>query len=146
MSPSYDPSLRLFFVTARETCARFIMRPLPPNAALGDRTMGGTVSPISDPKSWGALRAIDPLTGDRKWELKYDGAGWAGVLATAGGVVFSGDHDGSFFAVDSRTGKQLFTYQTGAPLFGPPTSYLLDGRQYVVIPSGGTLTAFALPR
>ncbi|MBZ5560034.1 MAG: PQQ-dependent dehydrogenase, methanol/ethanol family [Acidobacteriia bacterium] len=145
MSPSYDPRLRLFFVTARETCAKFIMRPVPGNAALGDRTMGGTVSPITDPKSWGALRALDPVTGEKKWDVRYEGAGWAGVLATAGGVVFSGDHDGNFFAVDSRSGKKLFQYQTGAPLYGPPTTYQIDGRQYVVIPSGATLTAFSLP-
>ncbi|MBI3493013.1 MAG: PQQ-binding-like beta-propeller repeat protein [Acidobacteria bacterium] len=146
MSPSYDPGLRLFFVTARETCARFIRRPVPPNAALGDRTMGGTVQIITDPKSWGALRALDPVTGERNWEVRYDGPGWAGVLATAGGVVFSGDHEGNFFAVDSRSGKKLFEYQTGAPLYGPPTTYMLGGRQYVVMPSGTTLTAFALPK
>ena len=146
MSPSYDPTQRLFFVTARETCMRFIRRPLPPEAALGDRTMGGTVQFLSDPKPWGALRAIDPTTGERKWEVRYEGAGWAGVLATAGGVVFSGDHEGNFFAADSRTGRKLFEYQTGAVVYGPPTSYSIDGRQYVVVPSGATLTAFALPK
>jgi alcohol dehydrogenase (cytochrome c) len=145
MSPSYDAGRRLFFVTARETCARFVRRPPPANAALGDLTMGGRVSLVSEPKRYGALRAIDPSTGERKWEITYDDAGWAGVLATAGGVVFSGDHEGNFFAADSETGKKLFQFQTGAPLFAPPTSYAIDGRQYVVIPSGATLTAFALP-
>ena len=145
MSPSYDAARRLFFVTARETCARFARRPPPPNAALGDRTMGGTVSLVPEPKRYGALRALDPATGERKWEITYDDAGWAGVLATAGGVVFSGDHDGTFFAADSQTGRKLFEYQTGAPIFAPPTSYAIDGRQYVVIPSGANLTAFAVP-
>ena len=56
---------------------------------------------VPEPKRYGALRAIDPLTGERKWEIAYDDAGWAGVLATAGGVVFSGDHEGNFFAADS---------------------------------------------
>jgi len=145
MSPSYDAGRRLFFVTARETCARFVRRPPPPNAALGDRTMGGTVSLVPEPKRYGALRALDPVTGERKWEIAYDDAGWAGVLATAGGVVFSGDHDGNFFAAESQSGRKLFTYQTGAAIFAPPTSYAIDGRQYVVIPSGATLTSFALP-
>ena len=48
-------------------------------------------------------------------------------------------------AADSTTGKKLYSYQTGAAIFGPPTSYQVDGRQYVVMPSGSTLTAFALP-
>jgi alcohol dehydrogenase (cytochrome c) len=67
------------------------------------------------------------------------------VLSTAGGVIFTGDNEGYFIAVESRTGKELFRYQTGAPIYAPPTSYLFDGRQFVVIPSGSTLTAFALP-
>jgi alcohol dehydrogenase (cytochrome c) len=146
MSPSYDPARRLFFVTARETCMRFSRRPSPPNAALGDRTMGGIVVFLTEPKPTGALRAIDPATGERKWEIPYDGAGWAGVLSTAGGVVFSGDHEGNFFAADSKTGQKLFQFQTGSPIFGPPTSYAIDGRQFVVIPSGSTLTGFSLPK
>jgi alcohol dehydrogenase (cytochrome c) len=108
--------------------------------------MGGTVAPVVGYKAWGALRAIDPATVTRKWEIKYDGAGWAGVLATAGGVVFSGDHDGNFFAADSKTGQKLFQFQTGSPIFAPPTTYMIDGRQYVFIGSGAALTAFALPR
>jgi alcohol dehydrogenase (cytochrome c) len=145
MSPSFDPTRNLFFVTARETCARFIRRP-PATSNLGDRTLGGTVAPVTEPKRGGALRAIDATTGERKWEVPYADAGWAGVLATAGGVVFSGDHEGNFFAADSRSGQKLFEFQTGAQIFGPPTSYAVDGRQYVVIPSGATLTAFSLPR
>ena len=107
--------------------------------------MGGTVAIAPEPKRAGALRAIDPLTGERKWEILYDDAGWAGVLATAGGVVFSGDHEGGFFAADSQTGKKLWQYQTGAAIYAPPTSYAIDGRQFVLIPSGADLTAFALP-
>jgi alcohol dehydrogenase (cytochrome c) len=146
MSPSYDAKRNLFFVTARETCARFMQRPPAANAALGDRTMGGTVAVVTEPRRYGALRAIDPTTGERKWEITYADAGWAGVLATAGGVVFSADHEGTFFAADSVSGKKLYSFQTGAAIYAPPTSYLLDGRQYVVMPSGTTLTAFALPK
>ena len=105
--------------------------------------MGGTVAP--DGPRTGALRAIDPLTGARKWEVKYDGPGWAGVTATASGVVFSADHQGTFMAVDSSTGKVLYTYQTGAPIFAAPTTYMIDGRQYVFMPAGLTATVFALP-
>jgi alcohol dehydrogenase (cytochrome c) len=147
MSPSFDAKRGLFFVTARETCMRYIRRPLTPNAALGALTLGGNANLVSEPvKSSGALRAIDPTTGERKWEITYGDAGWAGVLATAGGVVFSGDHEGTFFAADSVTGKKLFQFQTGAQIFAPPTSYMIDGRQWVVIPSGTTITAFTLPK
>ena len=144
MSPSFDARRRLFYVTVRETCAKFIRRATP-DANIGDRTMGGTVQPLTDPPRTGALRAIDPLTGERKWEVKYDGPGWAGVISTAGGVVFSANHEGLFMAVDASNGKVLYTYQTGAPIFASPTTYLLDGRQYVVMPAGLTFTAFALP-
>ncbi len=145
MSPSYDAGRGLFFVTARETCAKFGAENTGRRLEVGDRTMGGTVAPVTDPKRYGALRAIDPKTGERKWEIAYADAGWAGVLATAGGVVFSADHQGLFFAADSSTGKKLYEYQTGAAIYAPPTSYAIDGRQYVVMPSGTTLTAFALP-
>ena len=94
------------------------------------------------------LRALDVLSGNMKWEYPMPGPGimWAGTVSTAGGVVFSGDDIGTFFAADSVTGKKLFQFQTGAAIFGPPTSYMLDGRQYVVIPSGTTLTAFTAPK
>ncbi len=146
MSPSYDPGRKLFFVTARETCMRFVRRPPPPNSGLGDRTMGGTVQFLTDPKPTGALRALDPVTGERRWEIAYGGAGWAGVVSTAGGVVFSGDHEGNFFAADSATGRKLYSFQTGAAIYAAPTTYAIDGRQYVIMPSGSTLTAFALPK
>lgn len=145
MSPSFDPMRNLFFVTARETCARFIRRPAMTSGQLGDRSLGGTVQVVPQPKRAGALRALDPTTGERKWEIPYGDAGWAGVLATASGVVFSGDHEGGFFAADSATGSLLFTYQTGATIFAAPVSYAIDGRQYVAIASGANLTSFALP-
>jgi alcohol dehydrogenase (cytochrome c) len=142
MTPSFDAARGLFILTVRETCAKFIKKATP-DANVGDRTMGGTVAP-DGPRS-GALRAIDPVTGQRKWEVKYDGPGWAGVTATAAGVVFSADHQGTFMAVDSSSGKVLYSYSTGAPIFSSPTTYMLEGRQYVLVPAGLTVTAFALP-
>ena len=73
------------------------------------------------------------------------GAGWAGVLTTASGVVFSGDNDGNFFAADAQTGKELWSYQTGSAIYAPPTDVHDGDRQYVVMPSGTTITAVALP-
>jgi alcohol dehydrogenase (cytochrome c) len=93
----------------------------------------------------GALRAIDPTTGQMKWEMKQAAPGWAGVLTTASDLVFSGDNDGLFFAADAKTGRELWRYQTGSSIYAPPTTYMIDGRQYVVMPSGMNLTAVALP-
>jgi alcohol dehydrogenase (cytochrome c) len=59
--------------------------------------------------------------------------------------VFTGTNEGYVLAADSKTGKELWRYQTGAPIYAPPTTYLLDGRQFLVMPAGLTLTAFALP-
>jgi alcohol dehydrogenase (cytochrome c) len=142
-SPSFDPQTGLFYVSARETCMTYRSAAPPADYKTGDRTMGGSMqfSPGT-----GALRAIDPSTGAIIWELKEDSAPWAGVLTTAGGVVFSGDNDGNFFAADARSGAKLFTYGTGAAIYAAPTTYVVDGRQYVVMPSGMTLTAFALPK
>jgi alcohol dehydrogenase (cytochrome c) len=146
MSPSFDAANRLFFVTVRETCAKFIRRSPTGTVNVGDRMLGGTVAPVPEYKNWGALRAIDPITADKKWEIRYGGAGWAGVLATKGGVVFSGDHDGNLFVADAKTGQKLFQYQTGSPIFAAPTTYAIDDRQYVLIGAGATVTAFALPK
>jgi alcohol dehydrogenase (cytochrome c) len=144
MPPSFDPALRLFFVTARETCATFV--PEHQVIAPGRFSLSGTVRRDLD-KAYGALRAIDPTTGERRWEFKFQSPSFSGVLSTAAGVVFDGDNEGNFMAFDSRTGKNLWHYQTGSPIWGgAPMTYLLDDRQYVVIGSGTTITAFALPR
>ena len=61
------------------------------------------------------------------------------------GVVFAGDNEGNFTAVDARTGAPLWHYPMGTSIWGAAaTTYMLDGRQYVLIPSGTNLTAFAL--
>ena len=96
--------------------------------------------------AWGALRAIDAATGQRKWEFRYPSPTMAGVMSTAAGLVFAGDHEGNFMAFDSRTGRNLWRYSTGTPIWGAAAmTYLFDGRQFVLIPSGTTLLAFALP-
>ena len=107
---------------------------------------GGQRAKGPDMPVYGALRAIDPTTGDRKWEFKYPTPTMAGVMSTAAGLVFAGDNEGNFSAFDSRTGKALWHYPTGSSIWGAaPMTYMLDGRQYVIIASGSTLVAFALP-
>ena len=106
----------------------------------------GSINQRLPEEGYGAIQAFDPQTGQRKWEFKMADVTDSGVLSTASGVVFGGDNEGNFMAFDSRSGRNLWHYQTGSSIWGgAPMTYLLDGRQYVVIPSGSTLTAFALP-
>jgi hypothetical protein len=96
-------------------------------------------------------------TGDRRAALgtplpvvSLDGVAGSdagGILSTASGLVFTGDHDGYFYAFDAASGRrERWRFQTGAPHWGAAAiTYMLDGRQWVLTPSGLTLTAFALP-
>jgi alcohol dehydrogenase (cytochrome c) len=143
--PSYDPTLHLFFVNAREVCATFYA--WKPEYTPGDRFTGGAAQRATSPDSpaYGALRAIDPATGDRKWEFKYLSPSTSGLLTTASGLIFSGDADGNLLALESKSGKLLWRYQMGSPLHGTsPVTYMLDGRQQLLVPAGTTLTAWAL--
>jgi alcohol dehydrogenase (cytochrome c) len=141
--PSYDPRLRLFFVSARETCASFHSQPVV--YTPGQVTTGGVVWADRD-QAYGALRAIDVTTGDVQWEFRYPQPNLAGVMTTASGLVFTGDQEGNFIAFDSSSGEELWHYQTGTSIWGAAAmTYLLDGRQHVLIPSGSVLFSFALP-
>ena len=141
MSPSFDPSLGLMFVTSRDACGTFFN--WKDEYKPGEGFRGGAVSRLEEFHHAG-LRAIDVATGQRRWEFPYTAQSWAGVLSTASGVVFAGS-SGNFMAFDARTGKNLWHFQTGSPLYAGATTYMVDGRQFVLLPSGTTLTAFALP-
>jgi sugar lactone lactonase YvrE len=107
--------------------------------------LGGVVWVDRDFRAYGALRAIDATTGERRWEFRYATPTLAGVMSTASGLVFGGDNEGNFMAFDSRTGENLWSYPTGASIWGTAAmTHMLDGRQHVLIPSGGALIAFAL--
>jgi alcohol dehydrogenase (cytochrome c) len=141
--PSYDPALELFFVMARESCAVYTPQNIPVQA--GRLTNGGTMRSLPEP-AYSAVRALDPKTGEMKWEYKLPSLNLAGVMSTAAGLVFAGDAEGNFSAYDSRNGKRLWTYRMGSQIYGAAAiTYMLDNRQYVLIPSGMTLVAFALP-
>jgi alcohol dehydrogenase (cytochrome c) len=139
MAPAFDPALGLFFVTARESCGVFFS--WKDDYAPGDAFRGGAVQRLNQNS---ALRAIDVATGKRRWEYPYASQSWAGVLSTASGLIFAGS-SGNLMAFDARTGKNLWHYQTGSALYSGAITYMIDGRQHVLMPSGTTLTAFALP-
>jgi len=143
--PSYDPATRLFFVNARESCMTYFS--FKPEYKAGERFTGGAGQRVTTLPVYGALRAIDPMTGDRKWEFRLITPSTSGILTTASGLLFSGDAEGSLIALDSRTGKLVWRYQMGATLHGTsPVTYMLDGRQHLLVPAGTTLTAWALPQ
>jgi len=106
--------------------------------------MGSMAVPIPIERPSGALEALDPLSGTKKWEFKYFISPNGGALSTAGGVVFAGDSDGNFIALDARTGRDLWHVQLGAAIYTTAGTYQLDGKQYVVIPAGSALFAFAV--
>jgi len=144
--PSFDPRQQLFFVTAREVCATFFGFETP--YVPGQRFTGGAQQRIErgEMKPYSAIRAIDPKTVERKWEFVMPTPSRGGILTTASNLLFSGDNEGNVFALDSRNGKLLWRYQLGANLYGTsPTTHMVDGRQILLVPSGTTLSSWALP-
>ena len=144
--PSYDPERKLFFVMSRETCAVYTQQRQEPQA--GRLYMGGVLKRVSAAGTeFSAVRAIDVTTGQVRWEYKVGVPSMAGVTSTASGVLFAGSQEGEFNALEASTGKKLWSTNTGANIYGAAaTTYMLDGRQWVLIPSGLKLIAFALPK
>ncbi len=146
-SPAFNPTTRLFYVTARETCATYYG--YEQTFKQGQQYTGGATTRPREQKNFGALRALDPVTAQLKWEFRYTlgNTSSSGVLSTASGLVFAGDGEGNILAFDGRTGKNLWHYQLGVPIRSTAgTTYMVDGRQYLLVPSGSALTAFALPQ
>ena len=144
MSPTYDPQTHLFYVTAREQCDIFSSSAQPYDE--GHAYYGSAYFPNDDAQPfYGALRALDPLTGKLKWEFKHPSPTWAGNLSTAGGLIFTGDAEGNFVALDAAYGKVLWHFQCGASVYASPMSFSVAGKQYVAVAAGSALFTFALP-
>lgn len=103
-------------------------------------TVGGTEH------GTGEIVAVDAATGETRWKFPMISSTSAGMLATAGGLVFGADGQGYLIAFDARSGAVLWKFQTGAGISSPPISYGLHGRQYVAVTAGQTFIAFALPK
>jgi len=115
-----------------------------------------TLEPIDEP-NWGTLTAISTREKGRiRWQQKTEKPMVGGVLATAGGLVFTGEGNGFLSAFDADTGAQLWQFQCGAGVNAPPVTYAVDGVQYIAVAAGGNanfgfkqggaLVVFALPR
>jgi alcohol dehydrogenase (cytochrome c) len=93
---------------------------------------------------YGAVRALDPLTGKRVWEYKMADVSDSGLLTTATNLLFSGNREGHFFALNARDGKLLWTRYLGGQVASSPITWSVDGRQYVSIASGHAVFTFGL--
>ena len=143
---AFDPTLSLLVVAARETCA--IYYAWKPDYKPGQIFTGGAITGNQGgrEKNFGALRAIDPATGERKWEFRTMTPTYSGILTTGSGLTFAGDAEGNLLALETRTGKMRWRYQMGSNLHGTsPVTYMLDGRQQLLVPAGTSLTSWALP-
>jgi PQQ-dependent dehydrogenase (methanol/ethanol family) len=103
----------------------------------GKLWLGGAFKVIPTEESNGNITAVDYNTGKIKWQVKTPEPMMGGALATAGDLVFTGEADGWFRAYQADSGKVLWSFQAGAGVNAPPSSYALDGKQYIVVGAGG---------
>ncbi|WP_438986145.1 PQQ-dependent methanol/ethanol family dehydrogenase [Marivivens donghaensis] len=96
---------------------------------------GFTIKPLFEDYI-GSLKAIDPDSGDIKWEYRNEAPLWGGVMTTAGGLVFFGTPEGKFIALSDETGEEVWSFQTGSGIVGQPVTWEMDGAQYVSVVSG----------
>jgi len=105
----------------------------------GKLWLGGAFKVIPSEEQWGNVTAVDYNTGKVRWQVKTQQPMIGGILATAGGLVFTGEGNGQFKAYDSKTGSMLWNFQAGAGVNAPPSSYTVDGKQYIVVAAGGNV-------
>ncbi len=154
-SPSFSPRTGLFYVPAwMDGHATFAKRPaeyVEGRSFLGafptgtELSINGTqVNRRLPAEGHGAVLALDPKTGEKKWEFTMTDITDAGVLTTASDLLFSGGREGFFYALDARTGALLWKGAVAGIVQAAPMSYLAGGHQYVAIAAGNSLYGFAL--
>jgi alcohol dehydrogenase (cytochrome c) len=140
---AYNPELGLLYIPSIEGC-NYIE--LVEQIDMVDQ--GGTTKPrerftggaIKTPdRLYGSLKAVDPTTGETKAAQKLTYPNMAGVLATAGNLVFLGHYDGTFAAYDAKTLNEVWSFNVGSPIQAPPVSYSVNGRQYVAVLVGARM-------
>jgi alcohol dehydrogenase (cytochrome c) len=146
MSPSYNPITGLLYFNAREERRRYFKTDAP-EFRPGESYFGGGGgggARFRPEESWGRLIAMTPETGEIKWEHRILSPPWAGVLSTGGNLVFSATPSGNFYALDARTGKELWWFNGGDRVYASPITFLSRGKQLITIPIGDVLIAFGL--
>ena len=142
LSPSYSPQTGMVYVPVREIGATYFKRNTPYRA--GTLFAGGGENELPPDDSWGAIRALQAETGEMRWEFRLFSPPWAGVLSTAGGLVFSGSNEGNFYALDAQSGKPLWDFQTGGSIIANPVSFTIDGHECIAIAADRVLYVFSL--
>ncbi len=135
MPMAHSPKTGNFYVPSNEWGMDIWNEPVTYKKGAAYLGSGFTIKPIFD-SHIGSLKAIDPDTGDIKWEYKNNAPLWAGVMTTAGGLVFTGTPEGEFIAFDDETGEKLWSFQTGSGIVGQPITWEQDGEQFVSVISG----------
>ena len=160
---AFDPNTGLVYASTWNLPRIQQLAPPKPTVVGGTSTGVNSRQPETKPGDVvGYFAAINPLTGEKKWEVPLtDLPSSAGMLATGGGVVFTGKLTGEFIALDEETGKTLWQFQTGSSVNSTAITYTHNGRQYVSVasgiggilatryaagkmPSGGSIWTFAL--
>lgn len=137
---AYNPKTKLWYSHAMELCNTV-------TSAKGDDIPKGisalylglseiTLTNPPGKKGDGWLGAFDPLTGKQAWKIRFELPPLSSVLATAGGLVFTGDMVGNLYAFDADNGKELWKFNAGSGARGGPISYAVNGKQYIAIPTG----------
>ncbi len=158
-SPSFSPRTGLFYIpTWADTFSVYRKTPGPnsvqftegqfftgtfPTMALPPMVGGATNTRLPQ-DGYGSIQAVDPRTGERKWEFKMTDVTDSGVLSTASDLVFAGGREGYFFALEARTGKLLWKSMVGGQVASGPMTYAVNGRQYVAVSAGNNLFVYAL--
>ena len=141
-SPSYSPATGLFYVAAREMKSRYFKGEA--EYKPGKDFRGGGEQRFSGESASGAVRALAVGTGALQWEYPLHSPPWAGLLSTAGGLVFGGSEEGNFFALDAATGTALWEFQTGAAIKANPMAFQAEGGERIAIATGNVLMVFGL--
>jgi PQQ-dependent dehydrogenase (methanol/ethanol family) len=132
---SVDPRLGYAFTAGLHQPMNYITHNAP--FEKGRLWLGSAFVAIAGEEQYGLFSAVNLATGKIAWQNKVDQPMMGGSLATAGGLVFTGEGNGRFNAFDSRTGKLLWQFQAGAGCNSAPMSYSLKGEQFVAVACGG---------
>ena len=148
-SPSFNPATGFLYFMTLEYCQNFFSATTPQEFEEGKEFYSTGVKHISgEEPAKKILVAYDVQSGTMAWKRPQVGAGHssAGTMTTAGGLVFFGDDAQSFEAVEARSGKALWHFNTGQGISASPMTYAVDGRQFVAIAAGSDIFSFALPQ
>ncbi len=140
--PAFDPVSQQLFVSAVDWCGTFKKFPAPPPYTEEQHYYGGSVTPDPRAQAKGWLTAFDAATGKVNWKYEAPTPLVAGIVATSGGVLFTGDLDNNFLVMNSTTGNVLYRFNTGGSVGGGAVSYEQNGKQYVAITSGAVSAFF----